>query len=370
MTPILCLVLVLGLAIAYINGANDVSKGIATLVGSGVADYKRAVAWGTVWTGIGAMVGAFLARAMIQTFGKGLFSAGIRPSIAAALATIAGAALWVALATRKGLPVSTTHAIVGSIAGVAILAYGLLGVNWMALVAKVAVPLLLSPLLSFALTAAVLRAWSVLAPESDADCVCAKPELGLRTQNDGAIALAPTLPLIQLEVCNAATRTAPGITLNHLHWLTSGATSLARGLNDAPKMVALVLAASVLAGHGASMSMGYFALIAGGMMAGSWIAGRRVTDVLARKVTRMDHREGFVANLITALLVAPGAALGLPMSTTHVASGAIIGVAMRQDGGVNWKVIWEMLLAWVVTLPFAAILGMLVFFMIERLGLS
>ena len=76
LTPVLALVFALGLAIAYINGANDVSKGIATLVGSGVTDYRRAVVWGTLWTGAGAVVRAFLATAMVQTFGRGLFASG------------------------------------------------------------------------------------------------------------------------------------------------------------------------------------------------------------------------------------------------------------------------------------------------------
>jgi len=102
-------------------------------------------------------------------------------------------------------------------------------------------------------------------------------------------------------------------------------------------------------------------------MAGSWIAGQPVTEVLAHKVTRMDHREGFVANLITAALVAPKAALGLPMSTTHVASGAIIGVAAGRRDVVNRRVIWDMWLAWIVTLPFAAVLGMAAFLIVRRL---
>jgi len=100
-----------GVFIAYSNGANDVSKGIATLVGSGITDYKRAILWGTVWTGIGGLAGALLAGAMIETFGSGLLAEGTVPTLAAALATIAGAGLWVALATRSGLPVSTTLTI-------------------------------------------------------------------------------------------------------------------------------------------------------------------------------------------------------------------------------------------------------------------
>jgi PiT family inorganic phosphate transporter len=364
------LVFAFGLAIAYINGANDVSKGIATLAGSGVTGYRRATAWGTAWTGAGAVVGSFVARAMIQTFGKGLFASGVHPTLVAAVATIGGAALWVTIATWKGLPVSTTHAIVGSIAGVAVLAYGVLGVNWLGLAAKIALPLLLSPLLSLGLTVTALKTWSVLVPNSQADCVCADTNIAveLSRQPVDVMTFTSTTPQVQITTCNSAVHSTPGLTLNHLHWLTSGATSFARGLNDAPKMVALILGAAMLTGHGANVPIIYFVVVAGGMMAGSWSAGRRVTEVLARKVTRMDHREGFVANLITAALVAPAAALGLPMSTTHVASGAIIGVAIRQSDSVNRKVIWDMLLAWILTLPFAALLGMAVFFVVRRLG--
>ena len=118
--------------IAFANGQNDVSKGIATLVGSGVSSYRRAIVWGSVWTGLGGLAGAGLATAMIATFGKGLLSPDITPTYPAALATIIGAASWVAIATRTSLPVSTTHAIIGSLAGVGVLAYGVDGVEWSA----------------------------------------------------------------------------------------------------------------------------------------------------------------------------------------------------------------------------------------------
>ena len=142
------LVFAIGIAIAYVNGANDVSKGIATLVGSGVTNLRRAVLWGTLWTGIGGVTAAFLAHAMLQTFGTELLGHGVHATLGPSVATIAGAALWIAFATRKGLPVSTTHGIVGSVAGVASVAYGLQGVNWSALGSKIFLPLLLSPIAS------------------------------------------------------------------------------------------------------------------------------------------------------------------------------------------------------------------------------
>src|SRR5258708_29488408 len=109
----LIIVLAAGFALAYVNGANDVSKGIATLVGSGVTNYRHAILGGTLWTGIGGITGAFLARAMVQTFGGGLLLPGNPINAAAAPATIACSALWAAIATSGGLPVSPTPSICG-----------------------------------------------------------------------------------------------------------------------------------------------------------------------------------------------------------------------------------------------------------------
>ena len=112
-SPLLAIFIV-GFGLAYFNGANDVSKGIATLVGSGVTNYRRAVAWGTLWTGIGAGLAAFTADAMLRTFNRVSLATGLHTT-PIAIATMSGAILWIAFATLKGLPVSTTHAIVGAI---------------------------------------------------------------------------------------------------------------------------------------------------------------------------------------------------------------------------------------------------------------
>jgi PiT family inorganic phosphate transporter len=109
------------------------------------------------------------------------------------------------------------------------------------------------------------------------------------------------------------------------------------------------------------MAPAAFALVTLGILAGSWMGGRRVTTVLAEKVTQMNHREGFIANLVTAALVGPGAVLGLPMSTTHVSSGAIIGAGILKETGVNRRTVREMILAWIITLPAAAVLGILAY---------
>ena len=107
-----------GFFLACAIDANVISKGIATLVGSGVSNYNRAMLWGILWTGIGGIAGAFLARAIVQTFGKGLLISDVHSSTSAAQTTIAGAALWVILAPHSGLSASTTHAVLRSITGV------------------------------------------------------------------------------------------------------------------------------------------------------------------------------------------------------------------------------------------------------------
>ena len=174
--------------------------------------------------------------------------------------------------------------------------------------------------------------------------------------------------MLHLATCAANKNETTGITIKHLHWLTSGATSFARGMNDAPKMAAIVLGVALLSGTSLSVAFGYFAAIAFGIMAGSWMSGQRITEVLACEVTPMNHHEGFVANLTTAALVGCDAILGWPMSTTHVALGAIGGIASTRHEKVNGQMVRAILLAWIVTLPGAALLGAAAFVILHAAG--
>ncbi len=360
--------------VAFVNGANDVSKGIATLAGSGVTNYRRAIVWGTIWTGLGGLAGAVVARALVKTFGNGLLAAGTEPTLLAALAVLLGAGSWVLIATRAGLPVSTTHAIVGAIAGVGAAAYGLAGMNWQAITGKIVLPLLLTPLVSMLAATLVLRSVRLLASRREVpECICAQTSpwpvlVGVGAGNAPQSYLVTSVaPQVHLSVgsmrqCALHQPRAARVTMDHLHWFTSGATSFARGMNDAPKIVALALSAAALAGAGELLQPGAFAIITLAMVAGSALGGLRVTQVLADEVTAMGHREGFLANLVASLMVGTGAVFGLPMSTTHVASGAILGIGVANGGeSVNRRTVRDMLLAWVVTLPAAALLGVLVY---------
>jgi PiT family inorganic phosphate transporter len=367
MNAAVSIVLVAGFLIAYVNGANDVSKGIATLAGAGVTDYRRAIRWGASWTAVGGLAGGSLALAMVSTFGNGLLAPGTTPTFAAALAIILGATAWVLVATRTGLPVSTTHAIVGAMAGVGALAYGLHGVDWVAIGGKVVLPLLLSPVVALVSTMLLFRVAGGLGSPlaGSPDCACAEMEPLLAPVGASCASAAvlqgvrPRLTVGTREACAGERPTALRLTIDHVHWLTSGATSFARGMNDAPKIVALMLAASALSG-GSPITPSWMFLVATlGMVVGSLVGGRQVTEVLAERVTCLDHRGGFIANLVTAAIVSVGAVGGLPMSTTHVSSGAIVAAGAERRA-INWKTVREMALAWVVTLPAAGALGILV----------
>lgn len=361
-------------ALAFVNGANDVSRGVATLVGAGVASYRRALLWGAAWTALGTLAAAWLGQALLTTFGHGLLAEGTQATLAAALATLLGATTWVALATRYALPVSTTHAIVGALVGATILAHGVAGVRWDTLGPRVFLPLLLSPLASAALALVLARMGRRSAPPADCLCLDVASPMPLPASSAGtAFSAAPdTTASFPIRVFVAPTsECAPGprheatstsgsrlaLTSRHLHWFGAGLTSFARGLNDGPKIAALALALGAL-GHVAASPGLVFVVVAAAMTAGGLLAGRRVTETLATKVTPMTDTEGTRANLVTASLVASGAAFGLPMSTTHVAGGVLFGTGYAR-GTLDRRVLREILLAWLITLPGTALLAAL-----------
>ena len=355
--------------LAFANGSNDVSKSVATLVGSGVTDHRRALRWGTIWTVVGALLGGIGSGALAMRFAKSL-GATAEHEAAIPLAVVIAAIAWVAFSSRTGIAVSTTHAIAGAILGVGWVAEGLSPLARMDILKGFCLPLLASPLMALALTfflgPAVARAGRWL----DARCACAVPTPNgplLAHRSSGAV--ASTLDLVIDEKANCEGRSAWSLDLsvNQLHWVSSGLVALSRGMNDAPKIWALAIPVILLAGMDRSILLPATILtVTAAMGLGSWAAGRKVTEVLAHRITRMNHEEGFAANLATALLVVVASRMGLPVSTTHVSSGAILGVGLGQSRrGVNWKIFNEMLLAWFVTLPVAALVAMACYWLLR-----
>lgn len=349
------------LFVAFANGANDVSRGIATLVGSGVSNDRAAVMWGTAWTVAGALAAALMSQALVATFsGKGLLT-NPDTSYEMLLAVSCGAIGWLLVATFTGMPVSTTHSLAGALTGAALMQSGAAGIIWPAVVKKVGYPLLLSPVLSLILLMIVLPVIRWLAMKADRYCLCvetAQPALA----TPGGVALrdsGPALPKVDVAPVAHCGESVARITLiDSLHWLSAGATSFFRGMNDTPKIIALGIAAGAAAGISQNM---FYVLLAAAMGLGSYVAGRRVTETMAKKIVKLSPHNGFAANLVTSVFVGLASRFALPVSTTHVSSGAIIGIGISDKVGVRWKMVGEMALAWVVTLPASAAIAAVIY---------
>lgn len=329
-------VVVLVAALAATNGANDVPKGVATLAGAGVTRYRGAIAWGTVATLAGSAASITFAEQLTELFSSGIVDH--EPSRAFTAAVLVGVAAWVAVATMARLPVSTTHSIVGALLGAGLVTRPG-AVLWDSVTTSVALPLLGSVAVAFAVST-VVNAVGRRAPE----CVCVEPE--------------PVVGFLGGVPVSVTTGTAAdcrvhgrrGNTLRGLHWASSGGASFARGLNDTPKIVAIAAFTLVPAGWSTTA----FALLVGIAMAiGSLLAGRRVARRLGEDVVAMDDGTGLRANLSLSLLVAIGANRGLPMSTTHVATGAIAGASGGRFRRLNGRALRDFAVAWLATPPFA-----------------
>ena len=300
--------------VAYANGANANFKGVASLFGSGTAGYWTAVKWATFTTAAGCTLALWGSSAMLQTFsGKGLVPDFLVAQPAFMLSVAGGAALANLLATRLGFPVSTTHMLMGGLLGAGLAAQPD-GVNYGKLWDAFAKPLLLAPALALVLG-------------------------GLLYTGLKALHLA----------LDHRTRT-----LDTLHFLSAGAVCFARGLNDTPKMATLLTG---VAGLSVQSSMGIILVL---MAVGGLVSAGQVAETLAHKITDMNPGQGFAANLATSVLTTNASIHGLPVSTTHVSVGALlgIGISTRQ---AKWKTVLPVLLAWVATLPSAALLSALLY---------
>lgn len=360
------------LCLAYANGANDNFKGVATLLGSGTTDYKRALTWATVTTLMGSLTAVVLAETLLKSFsGKGLVSSELASTPEYGASVALGAGLTVLLATRVGMPISTTHSLVGALIGSGWAAGS--AVDFARLGSGFFTPLLVSPVMAVAATlllypvlTRVRKSWGIT---SEA-CLCVGSEqVEVVPSSCHAVAIARAEQLsIQLgDVVTCESRYQgkmlgidASTLLDRLHYLSAGMVSFARGLNDTPKIAAMMLLVPALGGFGSTAFVGA-AIAIGGI-----VSARRVAETMSAKITSMNHGQGFTANFITSLIVIGASRLGLPVSTTHVSCGSLfgIGTVTRQ---AQWDVIGKILGAWLVTLPLGAALGAMCYYCVRSL---
>lgn len=319
-THVLLGFLILSVAfVALTNGANANFKGVASLYGSGTTSLHKALWWGTLCTFAGSLCALFLAQGLLKSFsGKGLVSDQLLDSPIFTCAVASGAAMTSFIANRIGFPVSTTHALLGALVGAGLGAAGVEQVKFNALGKTFLYPLLFSPLVAICLGAFTYKLLRTLRAAPDH-----------RTK-----------------------------TLDALHLMSAGAASFARGINDTPKMAALLWMVPWLTKPQSIVLIG--ALIA----VGALIDAKNVAETLGKKITDMNPGQGFAANLVTAIMVASASFHSLPVSTTHVSVGALLGMgaSTRQ---AKWKKVLEIILAWITTLPVATVLAAMLYWMMS-----
>lgn len=357
--------------LAFANGANDNFKGVATLFGSGTSNYRAALTWATITTLLGSLTAVFLAGELLNNFsGKGLVDDKQVSNLSYCAAVALGAGLTVLFATRIGMPISTTHSLVGALVGAGWAAgsaidLGKLGNSFF-------LPLLVSPataLVGTALCYPVLHVMRRRLGVVDETCFCIGNEvLEVAPAMDHVLALqrAEHLTVQVGDAVNCRRRyqgrmlgIEAATALDHLHFISAGAVSYARGLNDTPKIAALLL----LVPHLDSFSS--TSLVGIAMATGGWFSARRVAVTMSQKITPMNHGQGFTANLATAIIVIGASRLGLPVSTTHVSCGALFGIGTITGLG-RWPTMAKILGAWLLTLPMGAALGGAAFLLINR----
>ena len=363
------------LFLAYSNGANDNFKGVATLFGSGTTNFKRAINWATFTTLLGSVTAIFIAGNLIKNFsGKGLIPDQLIQTPAFAVSVASSTAATVFLATKIGMPISTTHGLVGGLLGSGFLAVGL-DFNFSSLGDTFLIPLIVSPLIALLLCMlayVILRKVRIASGITKETCFCVVDDFNnvseASYQSQSIILEGETHKKFVVgsnqQCITKYTGKIFGIDaqtiLDYAHYISSGVVSFARGLNDTPKIVGLILMINAF-----DIKYGMIA-IAIAMAVGGLLNAKKVGVTISKKITPINHGQGFTANLITGLLVATASIHGLPVSTTQISVGSIFGIGVVNKS-TDVKVVRNILTSWLLTLPIAAIFSAVSYWLLLKL---
>ncbi|MEU1461763.1 inorganic phosphate transporter [Streptomyces sp. NPDC005727] len=317
---ILAIVVVTALAFDFTNGFHDTANAMATTISTGALKPKVAVAMSAALN----LVGAFLSVEVANTISKGLVDEnGIRPEVI--FAALVGAILWNLLTWLVGLPSSSSHALMGGLIGATVASAGFGAVHGDVLVTKVLLPAVAAPVVAGLAAMLATRFSYGIGGKAEGDAT----RKGYRA---GQIASA-------------------------------GLVSLAHGTNDAQKTMGIITLALIAGGAIApgSNPPTWVILSAGMAIAlGTYIGGWRIIRTMGTGLTELESRQGFAAQTSAATAILASSHLGFSLSTTHVVSGSVMGAGLGRKGGVvRWSTATRMAVAWVLTLPAAALVGAL-----------
>lgn len=314
------MVIVTALVFDFTNGFHDTANAMATSIATGALKPKTAV----IAAGTLNLIGAFLSTEVAKTISGGIINEQqvvIGPEFI--FAGLVGAIIWNLLTWLVGLPSSSSHALFGGLVGAVIVGAGVEGVNFMAVLAKVLIPALVSPVV------AGLAAWVAVR--------------------------------LILRIVRKMTENKVDSGFRHGQTVTACLVALSHGTNDAQKTMGIITLTLIAVGVQASGTGPQLWVIAACGLAialGTYAGGWRVIRTLGKGLTEISTPQGFAAEAASATTILVSSHLGFALSTTQVCSGSIIGSGLGKKGSkVNWGVAGRMLIAWLVTFPAAGLVG-------------
>ncbi len=398
-----------GLFMAWGIGANDVANAMATSVGSKALTIKQAILVAAVFE----FAGAFLAGGQVtSTIRKGIIDASQVESnpellIFGMLAALLAAAVWLLIASRKGWPVSTTHSIVGAIVGFSVVGIGVESVHW-AKVGAIAASWVVSPMLSGFLAFFIFMSVQKLILSTEDPLKNARKyvpfyifavgfilalvtllkglkHIGLDLDTNQSVMVAIASGVITMIIGIAAIKrikidpqedaefrfTNVEKIFGVLMVFTACGMAFAHGSNDVANAVGPVAAIVSIVKTGmvaqeSTLSTWILLLGAIGIVLGLATYGWRVIRTVGKNITELTPSRGFAAELAAATTVVIASGTGIPISTTHTLVGAVLGVGIaRGIGALNLRVVRNIMLSWVITLPAGAILAITFFFLLK-----
>ena len=324
---LLVLVLVVALGFDFTNGFHDTANAVATSVSTRAVPPRLAV----VIAAVANLAGAFVTTAVAKTVGKGIIDTNLATE-QTILAALFGAITWNLITWRRGLPSSSSHALIGGLVGAALAQSGVEGVQWHGLVHSVAIPAVVAPAIAFAGAFALLLAIYWL-------FVWMRPSVANRTFRLGQLASGT--------------------------WV-----AFTHGANDAQKTMGVIALALFESGHISHFYIPSWVILSAGLAigAGTYAGGWRIMRTLGQRVIKMEPESGFAAQITAGVTIYTATRLGYPLSTTHVISGSVLGSrATKRLSAVRWGVAGNIVFAWLLTLPAAALVAALMYWPVTEI---
>jgi PiT family inorganic phosphate transporter len=325
---ILIVVVATALAFDFTNGFHDTGNATASSIATGALRPRIAVGLAAILN----VVGAFLSLEVAKTIASGIVDAGAI-TLTVVFAGLVGAIAWNVITWLMGLPSSSSHALIGGVVGATLAAAGAGAVNGTAVVQKVIIPALIAPVIAGG--AAIMAVW--LARRLTAAASEAHSERGFKR---GQIASASLI-------------------------------SLAHGTNDAQKtmgIITLALVAHGTVGADADVPLWVVVSAAAAIGAGTYCGGWRIIRTVGARLTDITPRQGFSSDSSAAAVILTSSHFGFPLSTTHVATGAIMGAGVGARQRVRWSIAGRMVAAWIITLPAAGLVAAAMYGVAEGIG--